>query len=296
MKNVLEEITNLLICRLKFLLENKLTGKIIERIISLNIAQSEIWINEAKFGYSHIKDYCERLETNANILEIGCGSGILLSILSDTYKDLNFEGIEPFADGHSSLKQLNRIVKDSGVSIENIGYEDFFPTKKYSLIFCINVFEHLKDWRDFLNKAKGLLEKDGRLIILCPNYGFPYESHFRIPILINKSITLNLFKKYIQRYEVEHNCEGLWNSLNFVKKRDVIDKCNGELKANGKLFKLIDDLSILDFMIQRIVYDSEFRKRQKIIGSLALIMKKLGVIKFLKLFPNFLPYMKLDLQ
>ena len=45
------------------------------------------------------------------------------------------------------------------------------------------------DWRDFLSFANNSLAENGRLIILCPNYGFPYESHFHLPIIVNKSLT-----------------------------------------------------------------------------------------------------------
>ena len=111
-------------------------------------------------------------------------------MLKEKYKDLILEGIEPFNDGFNIFKKINSIVKSYGVNIQNIDYEQFSTNTKYDLIFCVNVFEHLNDWRNFLDKSIELLEEDGQLVILCPNYGFPFESHFLIPIIINKNLTL----------------------------------------------------------------------------------------------------------
>ena len=264
----------------------------IEKIRSLNIRDSEIWINEALFGFNHIKEFCKNLDTNNSVLEIGSGSGILLNLLSENFDDINFEGIEPFGEGFSSLTSLNSLSRENGVSIKNIGYEDLSTNYKYDLIFCINVFEHLNNWRNFLKKMSSLLKKNGKLIVLCPNYGFPYESHFRIPVLLNKKITYYFFKKFIRRFENKNDCRGLWESLNFVKKRDVIDYLKDSIYSKNLAMK--DNLSILDFMVNRITSDREFRKRQRIIGTIAIALRGIGILNILKLFPNFIPYMKLE--
>ena len=264
----------------------------IKKIRSLNIRDSEIWINEALFGFNHIKEFCKKLERNNNVLEIGSGSGILLNLLSDNFKDLNFEGIEPFGEGFSSLTYLNSLSQQNGISIKNIGYEELSSNYKYDLIFCINVFEHLNDWQNFLDKMSFLLKKNGKLIVLCPNYGFPYESHFRIPVLFNKKITFFFFKKFIRKFENKNDCLGLWESLNFVKKRQVLNHLKNSNYA--KNLEINDNLSILDFMINRFINDREFRKRQKTVGKIAVALRRLGILKILKLFPNFIPYMKLE--
>ena len=274
-------------------MNNKIdTSIFIKKLRSLKIKNSDIWINEALFGLHHIKEFCKKLKGNDNVLEIGSGSGILLNLLSENFKYINFQGIEPFGEGFSSLNYLNSLSIENGISIKNIGYEELSSDNKYDLIFCINVFEHLNDWRNFLEKMSFLLNEKGKIIVLCPNYGFPYESHFRIPIIFNKKITFCIFKKFIRMFEKKNDCLGLWDSLNFVKKREVIN----HLKDSNysKNLKIIDNLSILDFMVNRIINDLEFRKRQKSIGSIAIALKRLGLLNIFKLFPNFIPYMKLE--
>lgn len=224
-------------------------------------------------------------------MEIGCGSGILLSMLSHRFDTLTFNGIEPFGGSFSSLRELGKIVKLSEILIKNKTYEQFNPTIKFDLIYCVNVFEHVHDWRDFLLKVSKWITQKGKIVILCPNYGFPYESHFRIPILFNKSITYRIFKKFIINFEQKNNQVGVWGSLNFVRKSEILYF----LKSQSKL-RLIDDLSIMNDIVERVSKDKEFRGRQNIISMIALISKKFGLLGLLKLFPNLMPYMKFEIR
>ena len=58
---------------------------------------------------------------------------------------------------------------------------------------------------------------------------------------------------------------------------------------------LDDKLSIIEIMIKRFIEDDKLRKRQLVLGTFAVYLKKFGLLKLLKLFPRFIPYMKLIL-
>ena len=267
---------------------------IINQIRALNVRRSELWINEAKFGFGCLSEYCKKIRKNSKVLEVGCGSGILLAMLTQKFDGLMFEGIEPFGSGFNSLlelKELNMIVKDNNISIKNVSYEKFNARIKYDLIYCVNVFEHLNDWRKFLLLATKWLSKDGKIVILCPNYGFPYESHFNIPVIINKSLTFSIFKKSIIKQEKDMRIEGTWKSLNLVKKKEVLHF----IKSKPSL-ELFDDISIIDIIIKRFMNNREFRERQRLMGAIAVFIQKIGLLKILKLFPTILPYMKLEVR
>ncbi len=254
----------------------------------------DLWLNEAKFGYSEIYLFCRNIPKGSNVLEIGCGSGILLSLLSDNFKHLRFEGIEPFCQGFFHLKEINKLIKQKGINISNTNFDNFSSEHKFDLIFCINVFEHLDNWRNFIMKAEKLLETSGKLIILCPNYGFPFESHFSLPIIINKKITACIFRKQIKMFEKRNNCDGLWNSLNFIKKSQIKE----ELKRSDTKYnlKLIDHKSIINKMALRSLNDKEFKKRHPIICFFSRFLIKIRFFEILKFFPNKLPYMKLEFK
>ena len=259
-------------------------------IADSNLDSSKLWLGEAEFGSSHVKDPISSLAANSDILEVGCGSGILLAMLAEEFPHHNFMGIEPFGEGFSSLKKLNSAVKKLGVNLRIENYEAH--QSKYDFIYCVNVFEHVDDWRHFLDWASNNLKENGKFLVLCRNYGFPYESHFKIPITLNKRLTFKIFRKYILNFEQKNKRYGLWNSLNLVKKRDVVAYCRDNTSTVG--LTVNDDISIIDNMIERMTKDAEFRKRQFAISRIASFLKAIGTLYLIKMFPNFLPYMKLS--
>ena len=192
-------------------------------------------INEANFGFLHIQAFVDKLNEGALVLEVGCGSGLLLAMIKEHNESISAEGIEPFGNGFDSFKSLNSHVKKQGVAIHNVAYEDFDSNKTYNLIYSVNVFEHFDEWKNFLGFVENNLSQNGVCIILCPNYGFPYEPHFSIPIIATKKITGKIFGSYISKFEQEKNFFGRWDSLNFVKlsqvKREIKKRSTLDLKV-----------------------------------------------------------------
>jgi len=152
--------------------------------------------------------------------------------------------------------------------------------------------EHLTDWRHFLLFVKKTLKKNGSCLILCPNYKFPYESHFGIPVIINKKITYFLYKNRIQEKEIRENCVGLWKSLNFIKYHQV----EREIKKLG--LKVTTDNNIIIEMLNRLKEDKEFYIRHKSLYYIAIFFMKLKIFTLLKLkfFQKYSPYMKLEIK
>lgn len=250
-------------------------------------------IEESIFGYKYIKKYIECLEKGSNILEVGSGSCVLLAHIRNAYPDLNIYGIEPIGPGFEKFRPVvEKIREEYNIELYLGGYEKFNNNKKFKLIFLVNVFEHLPDWRHFLKFVNEKLETDGVCIILCPNYNFPYEPHFKIPVIFNKNITFKFFGKYISNFEDKNKCFGLWESLNFVK----IGKASKFASSIG--LNVNYNTKIFSDMLDRLQTDQEFYKRQKILGRIALLLKKMGLDKFFtsdKLI-YIHPYMYLELR
>ncbi len=101
----------------------------------------------------------EKIESPQSILEIGCHSGYLLSNLQKKYMCTAW-GVEPGA------------VKNPPENIRII--HDFFPTKKlgnkkFDLIICKAVLEHVFDPLNFLKSIKKHLTDKGILFISVPD-------------------------------------------------------------------------------------------------------------------------------
>lgn len=249
------------------------------------------WINEAQFGFRYVSPFAEELSADAAVLEIGCGVGILLTLLKERFPHLTVDGLEPFGRGFQSLRDLQAHVRAYGTHIHEIGYEDYKTDKRYDLIYLVNVFEHLPDWRHFLQFVKAHLAPGGRCVILCPNYSFPYESHFKLPIVFNKSVTGHLFRRQIESFEAKHNLTGLWQSLNFVTMAQVI-RAVGPI---GLEMKIHD--RVLTDMVARLATDPDFADRHRVLGGIARFLDRVGALKLFSwpIMSKLRPYMLLEI-
>jgi len=116
------------------------------------------------------------LPANARVLEVGSGSGILLCNLALQRPDISFLGLEPTGEGFNYTQAFHQLANSlPNAALQSCGYEDLDDKDGYDLIYLINVFEHLPDWQDFMHRLQNLLRPNGKCLILCPNYSFPYE-------------------------------------------------------------------------------------------------------------------------
>lgn len=232
---------------------------------------------EAAFGFSEVEGViAAHAKPGFRCLEIGCGPGLLLGRLQTRFPEGKFEGLEPASAGFGKTDApLAVISARAGLTVHRRGYEDFTPDGKYDVIFSINVFEHVGSWRDYLTRTHGWLADGGVHVILCPNYAFPWEAHVRIPIVLTKGLTRWLFAGTIEAFEQNRDYQGLWASLNFVKKRQVL----AFARAAG--LKVTSDESVMQRMFQRLFTDPHFAGRQKALAGIARLFYRLGLTKIL---------------
>jgi SAM-dependent methyltransferase len=258
------------------------------------LPKGAMYIEEAKFGLRRILPFLQALPSGARVLEVGSGPCIVLSEISLRFPDLHLQGIEPMGDGFSYFENfIARLSCSKHFSVYRGGYESFPDKGPWDLIFLVNVFEHLPDWRDFLKFIERNLSKDGKCVVLCPNYGFPYESHFRLPVIWNKAITGTFFRKRIEVFERKNDNDGLYRSLNFVTLRQI-----RKAAPNAGLNLAINSDIIIE-MIERLDNDPEFASRQGLLAGPARILRRSGILNELlerAFMQNFLPYMQIEFR
>lgn len=203
---------------------------------------------------------------------------MLLARLQRQFPQCRFEGIEPVGSGFAKTESpLALNAARANLKIHRCGYEEFQSDQTYDLIFSINVFEHVAAWRNYLLRTRELLAPGGLSVMYCPNYGFPWEPHFRLPIIVNKALTYRLFARAIAGYERKENYHGLWESLNFVKKREVLRF------AREQGLNLNSDDTVMRRMFARLFTDPAFAKRQRALAGIAKLFYRLGLSKLLEL-------------
>ena len=249
----------------------------------------EAYANEGIFGFNENKSYFSKKKS---ILEIGCGGGLLSSYLYNVGYDIT--AVDSHNRGFGNLFELAKTVQEvnKNFKIINSDLENFRPDRKFDFIFAVNVLEHVYDFRVFIKKLMKLINPYGKIVIMCPNYSFPYEGHFNIPIIINKNLTYRIFCKHIKNKKKHIYWDPIecWNSLNWVNARDlkkIIQKNN---------YNYSFDKMITKRLVDRASYDHSFQKRRGNLGSIIKLIKYFKIHLLFTIFPiSFHPYLKLTL-
>lgn len=112
-----------------------------------------------------IKKYCPHTE---NLLEIGCGTGFVLSHIQRTFPNMTIFGSEIYLEGlkltsqrtsdKTSLYQMNAL---------NIPFE-----KEFDLICMFDVLEHIDNDETVLSEVHRALKDNGMIFITVPQHQF----------------------------------------------------------------------------------------------------------------------------
>jgi 2-polyprenyl-3-methyl-5-hydroxy-6-metoxy-1,4-benzoquinol methylase len=267
-----------------------LIDEVLEDFARFDFPLKEIWLSAARFHFQNLDPEISALPSGACALEIGCGAGILMTLLGQKNPDIRLEGIEPFAEGFETMEGVLQHAQGLGAKIHRSTYEEYDAPQTYDLVYLVNVLEHLPDWRHFLDTLPRFLNPKGRCIVLCPNYGFPYEPHFNIPVVGSKATTGRLFQRRISWVEDTYGVHGLWNSLNFVRLSQI------KRHLLGSELKLRVRHEITDRMIDRFNTDPVFQEHIGVFNKVGRSAKALGMTKVFRLGPceNIQPYMFLE--
>ena len=108
---------------------------------------------------------------------------------------------------------------------------------------------------------------------VCPNYAFPYEPHFFVPLL---PFVPSLTKALLPRRITE---TGLWESLNFVTARQV------RRWARGAGVEVRFDPGVLAEAVERFLADAVFAERHSGLSSVVRVLQQLGAVPLLRRLP-----------
>lgn len=111
----------------------------------------------------------------AQALEIGCGAGMYIRWLQS--HGFNYLGIEPDLE---IAKFTREKFAKRGVGIDTRLFDEKFVVRtRYAVVLACHVFEHLPDSPEMMRKVCGMLDKEGKLILIVPNDDDPVNpDHF----------------------------------------------------------------------------------------------------------------------
>ncbi len=143
------------------------------------------------------KEISNEVPRKAIILEVGCGHGVLSSLIARKKNNCNILGIDP------SVNKI-RMAKKLWCNYKNLkfvtGYIYSLKKQKFDVIIINDVLYLLPDKEKFnlIKKSRSMLSKKGILIV--------NESKKNIFIIIEEKIIINLFKITYTDYGKTYFC------------------------------------------------------------------------------------------
>ena len=120
----------------------------------------EHWYGKNRNSLLH-KLVLKHVDLTQNILEIGCGTGTILSSLQlNGYK---VTGLEPTLSGFKACSEKH-------LNVYNLYVEQYLPKHKFDAVLLFDVLEHIEDHSGVIQHIyENLLAKNGVLIIAVPS-------------------------------------------------------------------------------------------------------------------------------
>lgn len=176
----------------------------------------ETMAGEAIFARDWLADDLAQLPRGARLLEVGGGSFLLSCQLAE--EGFAVTSIEPVGEGFGEFHALAHYVLEQAhmrPTIAPCRAEDFTSEERFDFAFSINVMEHVDDVAAVIRQVTEVLKPGASYRFFCPNYLFPYEPHFNIPLAGSKQLTERLFRNRIYGHPMS-DAAGVWKSLNWI--------------------------------------------------------------------------------
>lgn len=237
------------------------------------LALYTVMANEARFGRALIDNDLRELPKGAKILEVG--GGIMLLSAQLAAEGFDIVAVEPTGDGFGEFEKLRELILElASVKPRMVacGIEDFVSEERFDYAFSVNVMEHVGDPEQAIRCVSAVLKPAAAYRFLCPNYLFPYEPHFNIPLIFNKRITERFFRNRIYGHAMQ-DAAGVWKSLNWI----TVPRVRAWAGHDAEL-KLSFHTGTLAWMFERVVKDPEFAKRRS-----RWMVKAIGLLVSLRL-------------
>lgn len=247
-----------------------------------NVTQSKtaeeklnIFIEEAEvtLGLLDLKS----INKNSKLLEVGAGIGLCYVYLQN--EGYNVTGIEPAG---SNIYSEYQIIANEFFNITHTDTSQWHSYRieeteklnyKYDLIFSNFVLEHVDDTESALLDLHKLLVIGGKMIHNTVNYNVPFEPHLNL-------ILFPIWPEYTARLLPYLQKNSLWQTLNFISYSEV-KRISNKHGLNCTFSKH----TTFNYL-ERLIEDSEFRKRKKSIYRVYIILKKVYLVYLIKHLPT----------
>ncbi len=209
-------------------------------------------VSEKSFTYAPLfKKTKKYIKKHSNILDAGCGEGnISLLLAMKENKVLGFDiSREAIISAQKKSKTLNLEAKTNFL-VQDI--QNFNLNKKFDVIFCIEVLEHIKNDNNAIRNLSLHLKKNGLIIITVPSKNAPlyrlksikrYDKKIGHLRRYDEKELINKLKKENLESILVEKTEGLFrNSLFFTSCGEMFLKIANHSFLISFIFEEIDNV------------------------------------------------------
>jgi 2-polyprenyl-3-methyl-5-hydroxy-6-metoxy-1,4-benzoquinol methylase len=117
---------------------------------------------KAFLGRLGARGVSRQIPAGGSLLEVGCGNGSFLRVLTDARPDIQVAGVDIMDVGVSGV---------SSFAFYRGQLEDVdFGERRFDVVYCSNLIEHVPDPLRFLRKVAGLLKPGGVIYGVTPDH------------------------------------------------------------------------------------------------------------------------------
>lgn len=111
--------------------------------------------------------YRERaqLADGQRILELGCGWGSLTLRMAEWFPNSRIVAVSNSRDQRRFIESAARVRDLRNVEVVTRDMNDFSTGERFDRVVSIEMFEHMKNYRELLRRVRGWLDDDGRLFV-----------------------------------------------------------------------------------------------------------------------------------
>lgn len=110
---------------------------------------------------------CERaqVQDGMEILDLGCGWGSLSLWLAEQYPSARILGV---SNSHGQREHIESVARAKGftnLEVRTCDVNVFETDRRFDRVMSIEMFEHLRNWKELLARVNGWLEPGGKLFV-----------------------------------------------------------------------------------------------------------------------------------
>lgn len=186
--------------------------------------------------YSYMKETLNEISKIkfSSLLDVGCGEGRLLNLLSKKFPNRNFKGIDLSEPSILLAKGLNYGKPNLLFELEDVNK----VTETFDVVVLNEVLEHIPDdsYSSFCDSIKKIIKKNGYLVITVPTKITPVQDkHFRHYDINMIEEKFSDFSKLKQKYIFKNSYLG--KIIKGISHRSLIPKSFEKILVERLLLK-----------------------------------------------------------